>query len=352
MLALILACGRWTRLWPLSRESKPKQFIKLWNKSFIQNTIDYYSSIVRSDSFYISILEKQIENLKSSLFNDIEDEKIIFWDVNAKENLSNILISIYSLINKWVSKSENIIMSWSDVFIKDWEKLLSYIKTWTSYIENNPRKILLCWISPDYPTSNFWYIETEKRSSNWFDTIFDIESFKEKPDKDLALEYVTSWNYLWNSWIFIFKLWFFWEECKSISPILCKEIKNSIINNEKFSIKKEFDIPVDTAIFEKSKNLSCIKLENIWWSDVWSFETYHDVLDKQSDNNVEINKWNWKIYEFNSKNNLVISWNKNVIINWLSNISVIENWSEIYIWNIKESWSIKQLINKLPKDLK
>ena len=86
MLALILACGRWTRLWPLSRESKPKQFIKLWNKSFIQNTIDYYSSIVRSDSFYISILEKQIENLKSSLFNDIEDEKIIFWDVNAKEN--------------------------------------------------------------------------------------------------------------------------------------------------------------------------------------------------------------------------------------------------------------------------
>lgn len=318
----------------------------------MQNTVDYYSSLVKQENFYISILENQIWNLNSSLNYDIGINQVIFWDPNANENLSNILISIFSLINNNTSLSETVVMSWSDVFIKDKKKLVTYLEKWIKYNESNQDKILLCWIKPEKAIAGFWYIETSKTSEKEFDSIFELKSFKEKPNQLLAEKYVKSWNYLWNSWIFIFKLWFFWEECKLILPWLCKEIEDSFKENKKFSISKKFDIPVDTAIFEKSKNLSCMRLENVWWSDVWSFTSFHKIWKKCKNKNIKIEKSKWKIFSFNSNNNLIISEEKNIIVNWLSNIVVIENWSEIYIWNIEESSSIKNIVNSIPKEMK
>ena len=350
MLALLMACGRWTRLWPLSRENMPKQFVELWDKVFIQNIVDIYKPLVWESGFYISILKDQISNLKSSLDFDINNDRIIYGDKSANENLSNILISIYSMLKSWVSEKETIIMSWSDIFIKNQSTFLLQLKSAISFVENNNDKILLCWIKPEFASTWFWYIETEIDSIvSW---IFNIKSFKEKPDKVLAQKYFESWNYFWNAWVFVFKLWFFWDKCKQLIPEICKNIEESINKWEEFNISEKDDIPVDQAIFEKSNSLVCLWLEGVWWSDVWTFESFYNICKTDEDDNFKKVSWKWEIFTFDSQWNLIISENKNIIVNWVSGLVVVENKWEIFISNMKKSECVKQILSKLPRKIK
>ena len=321
-----MACGKWTRLWPLSTGSKPKQFISLWDKTLINHTQVRFSSL--NPITYYSILEDQIDNLNSSLTNKPKKENILFWDPKAKENAINILLSLKSLINKGISLDTSIIMTWSDIYIDENDKFLDSTKKALSFIEDNPKHILLFGIKPDTPSTSFWYIETEKNS-----IVSPVVSFKEKPDINLAQEYFKKWNYLWNSWVFAFKLWTIWNEILELLDI----------ENWALDISKIPDIPIDKLIFEKSNKLSCIKLENIWWSDVWSFKSFHEL-------SLKLNNQKWtnylaendsKMHTINSNWNFISTSSSDIILCWVNDLVIIEKKWKIYVMNKNDSKSIK-----------
>lgn len=349
MKLLIQACGKWTRLWPLSKEKKPKQFIEINWEAFIKKTKNRFLKFLKSekDVFY-SILKNQEENLIESIWN-VEKKQIIFWSEKAKENSPNILIAIYKMLKSWIDENEDIIMTWSDLYFDNEEKLTKQLKYGIDYIKENPEKILLTGIKPTESSDSFWYIECWNKLAK---KVFEIESFKEKPNKEKAEEYFKKWNFLWNWWIFIFKLWFFWKESERLNPEFCKLIKE-VIDNEKDYLELDsnnFDKPIDKLVFEKSKNLACIKIENSWWNDVWNFESLHSLSKKDESLNCII-KWKNQVIAKNSHWNFIQAKWKNIILNWVNELVVIEDWENLVILNKKDSKWLKELTKNLPESI-
>lgn len=348
MKLLIQACGKWTRLWPLSKEKNPKQFMEINWESFIKRTQNRFDDFLdsKNDIFY-SVLENQKWNLEK-IFWEINWNQIIFWNKIAKENISNILISLYLMLKKWINKNENIIMTWSDLYFENEEKLKNELKKWINFLDKNPEKIILNWIKPTKASEEFGYIECWKEIS---ENIFSVENFKEKPDKINAKKYIEKWNYFWNWWIFLFKLWYFWEEAEKLCPKLCELIKKSIDENLDYSeiIWTNFDEPIDKLIFEKSKNIVCLKVENSWWNDVWNFEALHFLSEKNKDWNY-ISKKNKEIIAENSTWNYIKSETKNIILNWINNLVIIEDWDNLIILDKNDSKWVKKLTKKLKEN--
>ena len=345
MKLLIQACWKWTRLWPLSKEKKPKQFMEINWKTFIKRTKNRFNDFLESENdIFYSILGKQKKNLINAVWK-VNHDRIIFWNKKAKENISNILISVYTMLKNWIDKNENIIMTWSDLYFENEKNLQNDIQTAIHFLEKNPDKIILSWIEPTEASESFWYIECWKEISK---NIFEIDNFKEKPNKQKAEDYLKKWNYFWNWWVFLFKLWFFWEEAEKLCPELSKIIKETIDENKDYweFIWNNFDEPIDKLIFEKSDKLRCIKIENSWWSDVWNFESLH-LLSEKDENWNYISKSKNKVITQNSTWNYIKSESKNIILNWINNLVIIEDWNNLVILDKKDSKGLKELIEKV-----
>lgn len=304
---LVAACWKGTRLWPLSIASKPKQFVNLGDISLVRLTSDRFR-LPKEDVFYLTLPQYQ-EILLSQCQTD--SNQIVYGDPNAKENFKNIRAWLNQMASKWVSLNETIILTWSDNYIANHDKFLTYINEWLHYIDENPWQILLYACKPSKPSTQFGYIECSDLCWN----IKKVISFREKPDLKTAQIYLDKGNYLWNMGTFIFKLGNILDIIDSLCPWN----------------PKDYDKPIDKVIFEKCSNMACYCTQDIWWNDVWTFESFYEVSPKDKD-------WNsvyWCAEFRNAQSNLVVSESKNVVIEWLNNVVVIEkNWI-VYIRQLK-----------------
>jgi len=336
MKIVILAGGKGTRLFPLSRENYPKQFLKLFgNKSLFQETLlRFFPEIPPDDIFILTnesykfLLKEQLEEIGVQ----IPKENVLY------EPISRNTAPAIALISKFLTEilgnpEEGLLIVPSDHFIAPKEKFLELVKKGEKAIFQG--FIVTFGINPSYPSTGYGYIEVGKPVLT--DT-YEVVKFHEKPSLEKAMEYLKTGKYFWNSGIFGFTPKTIYGEFKNSHPQIYAFIEKYPFNEFLEHYSELPDISIDYAVMEKTKKAVVIPAY-LTWSDVGSWDAVYDLAGKDERGNA----LRGKVIAVDTKNSLVWS-NKELIITLgVENLIVVETEDTILITERGKSQEIKKL---------
>jgi mannose-1-phosphate guanylyltransferase len=357
MYAVIMAGGSGTRLWPMSRESKPKQLHKLISdKTLLQETYERLSKAVPLDKIYISAIPKFVDEIKSQLPNVPIENYII--EPCPKNTTPAFAYIATKLLEK--DPDATIATIASDHMIRNTDAFIETVKTCQKVIEKYPDHLVAVGINPDFPSTELGYmrIGSEKcRVDNR--QVFNIEQFTEKPDLETAKGYVRSWSHLWNGAYYFFKAEQILKWIEQYRPKVIEVVNeiHEIEKNDK-SIVAESRIKalyntldkeqIENAIVEDSKfNKFLAVPADLGWSDIGTWQTLSDVLLDNYSTHI-ISRGNH--VDIGSKDSLVYANEKLVATMGLENIIVIDTDDVLFIADKTKANNVKDLLSKLRDD--
>jgi mannose-1-phosphate guanylyltransferase len=333
MQAVILCGGAGTRLWPISRQSSPKQFAQIFNnKSLFQLTIERNLELV--DGFIIVVNEKQLSLCKSQITKDVLLKTKFIIEPCARNTAP--AISLAALL----SPDDTILILPSDHLIRNQSAYKdSIIKANTFAQDNN---LVTFGITPTYPETGFGYIESNGN---------DVSSFKEKPNIDLAKKYIEQGNYFWNSGMFCFKSKVFLDELNQHRPDIHQACLNTfkashVDTNIHYAQLSDMKLipaeSIDYAVMEKSKSVKIVPAD-LSWSDLGSFDSLYNELEKDDNGNT----FSENYIGHESHNNLILN-NKKLITTFnVDDLIIVETDDAILIGKKGESQNVKKIVETL-----
>lgn len=331
--AIILCGGSGKRLWPLSRENNPKQFLFIDNKlSLFQQTILRAAEVVLEKNIYVVTNEEhkyiaidQIKNLH------LKDNVNFIFEPQAKNTLAAISFATKHIFSK--NPDSSIIVLSSDHLINNTQKFISTIKDAFTEAEND--QFLLIGIQPDKPSISYGYINLEKNTNK---KSMSVLGFREKPDLKDAKKYFKE-GYLWNAGIFLFKSNLFFQELSIHQSYLYKLLYEEYLSIDQFYDQCE-SVSVDYGLIEKIKHLKVIKA-TFSWSDLGTWDSISSSRKADRFGNV----FSDNVVQQSTKNTYVYSNKQTVALCGIENLVVVSTSDAVLILNKNNSENIKELVN-------
>ncbi|OGI10688.1 MAG: mannose-1-phosphate guanylyltransferase/mannose-6-phosphate isomerase [Candidatus Margulisbacteria bacterium GWF2_35_9] len=333
MKIVILAGGSGTRLWPLSRKSSPKQFIKIFNnRSLFQETIErnkpHQFMVVTNETQYFLVVDQAAESKIKNLSYILEPM--------GRNTAPAIALACLKF-----DPEDIVLVTPSDHFIENVDNYRQMMKEAETLASDG--YLVTFGIKPSFPSTGYGYIESDGTN---------VLSFKEKPELALAKKYLEKKSFFWNSGMFMFKAGAYLNELKKNAPEIysksVKAIKKTITENNITRISEEnmMDIPsdsIDYAVMEKCKTVKMV-FADIGWSDLGSFDELSNVIPKDTDNNAVIGQH----LPLDSKNNLIISKTDKLISTiGVEDLIIIETDDALLVTKKGHSQKVKQIVEKL-----
>ncbi|WP_445715167.1 mannose-1-phosphate guanylyltransferase [Flavobacterium sp.] len=319
---VILSGGSGSRLWPLSRKSRTKQYIPIFDgKSLfeitIENNLNFCDAVL-----VVGNIDNYELSLKSLREKCGEDYQIIV-EAMPKNTAAAIAFSALS-----VDGEDLLLVTPSDHIIenkKDYHEAVQKAFEWAS-----KGNLVTFGIQPNKPETGYGYIQSNGD---------DVIAFHEKPDKEKAQDFLNKGNYLWNSGIFCFQAKTYLEELNRYRPDILKACKlvMEVKNSDFLDTIATGKIPsesIDYAVMEKSDKIKVVK-GTFEWSDLGSFEALFDYFSKNG--------------AYVKGSNLVIAETAHVELHGLNNVMVIQSKESILVMPISESQDVKRIYENLLK---
>lgn len=337
MLNILIMCGgTGTRLWPLSRDSLPKQFLNLTEEDLTMfqitclraKNINFDNLFVICNKEHIFLAKKQLDDLS------IKNYKIIGEPFGKNTAAVIACASLLSDINSDILVMSSDHMWTDDIFKTTVNEGMKYCK----------ESIVTFGIVPNYPETGYGYLHYKDNN---------LIKFVEKPSIERAKEYLENGNYLWNSGNFLFSNKVIKDEfkknAKDIHDSVEETIKNSdshlsefILDSETFNkVRSE---SIDYAIMEKYQNGKVVPYNGLW-SDIGSFKSLYDFKNKDIKNNV----LDGDIHCIDTTNSFIKS-NKLVTTIGINDLSIIDTPDVLFIGDINRSQEVKKFVNKFKED--
>jgi mannose-1-phosphate guanylyltransferase/mannose-6-phosphate isomerase len=326
MKSIILAGGVGTRLWPLSRQYYPKQFIPLDGQSLFQKT--YLRATRLSDPGEIFVVTNEIHqylvrNQIEELGYTISDDHLL-TEPEGKNTLPAISWAMQRI--RTLYSSATAVVFPSDHILGD--SALDQIRA----AEPLSRKYLVTFgIKPTAPHTGYGYIKQGKVISPGASV---VDEFKEKPDEKTAQEYVQK-GYLWNSGIFLLSTNCFFKELKKYRP----DLFNAFSEGNVADYRKLESVSIDYGLLEHSKRVAVMTLETEW-SDLGTFKALYDSELHDSEGNVGNAEY------FSAINNFVQAQGKRVGLIGVHDLIVVDTSDALLICDNRYTEQVKHLVNR------
>lgn len=344
MKIVILAGGGGTRLWPISRDAYPKQFLKIGsNSSLLQATVERALAVATPQDIFVATSDKYRllvkEQLKTQLGN-IWDNVIV--EPEGRNTAPAIALSLKSIEGCNSNKDDIVLVCPADHIIPDKDIFLKTCKQAEVFALQN--YIVLLGILPNQPETGYGYIK--KGESVPIDGYhgFQVERFIEKPTLELATQYVTSGDYYFNSGIFMFKASVFWAEIDKHSPDISTKFSlpySTLLQSFSAVPSRSFDY----AVMEKTDKAIVLPFP-AQWSDAGVWDSVWDLLPKNEQNNYIQGD---VILDENVKDCFI--WNNGQFIAaiGLENVLIVSTEDAILVAARKYGQSVKDLVARLEK---
>ena len=347
--AVIMAGGIGSRFWPMSKSSFPKQFLDILGtgETLIQQTFNRLERICPPENILI-VTNTNYKNLCLEQLPNVVESNILCEPAmrNTAPCVAYAAFKIQSM-----NEDANMIIAASDHIILKEDEFVRVTNDCLDIVAKND-VLLTLGITPSRPDTGYGYIQFSEDNLSGSKKARKVKTFTEKPNQELALNFLDSGDFLWNSGMFI------WS-AKSIALAYRKHLRdmhdifdegkqfyNTI--NEKEFIERVFpackNISIDYGIMEKSGNVYVYPAD-FGWSDLgtWGSLYSHLELDEYK-NTIQGNN----VMMYDSSDNLVkVSDDKLVVLQGLQGYIVVENEGTILVCKKEDEQKIKQFVADL-----
>ena len=284
MIAVIIAGGSGTRLWPLSTSTQPKQLLALTSeRTMVQQAYDRARKL--GDTIYVVTEASHAGALRAQL-PELPDEAFLIEP--GRRGTAHCIVLALDYINRHHNRTEPIAFIHSDHNVRDTQGFAHSFDT-AARISRERGCITLIGIEPTFPSTGFGYIQRD----GVIDVqagVYNVESFKEKPDYETAKQYVESGNYLWNCGYFVGSVDVFMNEMQRSAPDLWSNYQtlasiadfgSEAYNHAYLALDNQV---IDIALIEKAHQLAMVSA-SFDWMDIGNFKDLHDAVTKDEAGN-------------------------------------------------------------------
>lgn len=343
---VIMAGGVGSRFWPLSTTKYPKQFHDILGtgRTFLQQTFDRLAKIIPTDQIYVVTLEEYAA-LTLEQLPELTPDQIIGEPNGMNTAPSNLYASL--LIHE-KNPNANIVVAPSDHVILDETTFLKKLAFALEQSEANERLVTLG-IKPTRPDTGYGYIQFfhEKGAA-----IKKVKTFTEKPGEELAEVLYQSGDFLWNAGIFIWQSKSILNAFQQLLPDMYDAFQTGSSMDELRKNQEKIQqiysivqmISIDNGILEKAENVYVIP-SSFGWSDLGTWKSLYEQLDKNEDNNVIKGK---HVLAYNSKDSLIYTNQKKaIIVDGLENYVVVDTKNALLICPMEKDQTLKAFVSDL-----
>ncbi|MFT5724768.1 MAG: mannose-1-phosphate guanylyltransferase, partial [Bacteroidia bacterium] len=331
--AVIMAGGVGTRFWPVSRVDKPKQFLDILGlgESLLQMTYRRFSKIMPEEHIYIVTNEAYRDLIKAQI-PEINNNQILGEPI-AKNTAPCIAYACYKIASK--DPNSVVVVAPSDHLIMDNDAFYEQVNSGMTFAEKHNALVTLG-IKPSRPDTGYGYIQFQEKEEE--PGVHLVKTFLEKPNVELANQFVDSGDFLWNAGIFIWSInaviAAFDQHLPEMAELFSAESGAYYSTEESKFIERVYpacqNISIDYGIIEKSDNVYVLPSE-FGWSDLGTWKSLYDVADKNLDDNVIIGN---TVELSSSTGNLVVSTkDKLVVLEGVNDLFILDTDDALLICN-------------------
>jgi len=350
ILPVIMAGGSGSRLWPMSRELYPKQFLKLHGEwSMLQETILRLDGVSMREPLVISNEEHRFV-IAEQLRQINKLSKNIILEPVGRNTAPAIALAALKAVGE--GDDPILLVLAADHVINKKEVFHQSIIEAEKYA--NAGHLVTFGIVPTHPETGYGYIHRGEAVSPGSELAYKVNRFVEKPNYDIAESYVNSGEYYWNSGMFMFRAKKYLAELKKYRPDILQKCIESISSaecgHEFTSIPQHIfsecpDDSIDFAVMEKTADAVVIGLDADW-SDVGSWSALWDVSEKDQNGNA----LNGDVYAYNVQNCYVNSEEKLVALVGVENLAIINTKDAVLVVNKDQVQDVKKVVDFLKSE--
>ena len=347
ILTVVLSGGAGTRLWPASRESHPKPFMKLADgQTLIEKT---YARAKKLGSDVLTVTNRDYYFMSRDEKERVGATGSFLLEPFARNTAPAIALSA-KMIEATQGADTVMLVLAADHLIADQEGFASAVDEATKLAAQN--YLVTFGIVPTAPETGFGYIERGEAlgSGN------KVARFVEKPDLETAKAYVSSGKYLWNSGMFCFKAGIFLAELAKHAPEVAKAVDAcwaamQPLNNAAMAeipaelFKSAPDISIDYAVMEMSDKVAVVP-GDFGWSDIGSWNAIRDLIEPDADQNRVLGE---AIF-VDSTNTFVQSEDRLIATVGINDLMIIDTADALLVAHPDKSQDVKKVVAQLKKD--
>ncbi len=287
--AVVMSGGRGERFWPCSRRERPKQFLKLLGEcTLLERTIRRLSAVFPAERIIV-VTGAGYVKLSRETLPMLPPENII-GEPDGRDTAPALVLAAALVESRG---GEAMAVFPADAAIQDEAEFASVIKSIMVRLEKDMRKLYTVGIRAAYPAECYGYIECGSAVESGEAGFFNVRSFREKPDRKTAEEFLRKGGYYWNGGIFIWTTEFFREKLALHAPDMAELLENIRADiacgkfeerlPERYSNCRK--ISIDYALQEKAGD-TVVREGDFGWDDVGSFPALRNHLAGDENGNV------------------------------------------------------------------
>lgn len=346
IVAVIMAGGKGERFWPKSRSNMPKQFLSLTDdgKTMIQHTVERIRPLAEIEDILV-VTNKNYAGLVKEQLPEIPQENVLL-EPKARNTAPCIGLAATYIQKKY--KDAIMIVLPSDHLIKFNGIFINTLKDAIQVAQQDENMVTIG-ITPNYPETGYGYInfgEQKPGATN----IYKVERFVEKPNLELAKEYLDSGKYLWNSGMFVWKTSTILKQFEKYIPSIYQgllNIEEAIgTQREMDTLEKEFSEftpeSIDYGIMEKAESIYTLP-GSFGWDDVGSWL----ALERFNRSNEDGNVVSGNVISIHTKNAIVQGSDKLIATIGVENIIIVDTPDATLICAKDSTQDVKKVIENL-----
>jgi mannose-1-phosphate guanylyltransferase len=347
IVPVILAGGQGTRLWPMSRSARPKQFLNLLGDSSLfqqallrASDVRYSAPIIVTSSDYRFIVAEQAQEIGIS-------PGAILLEPSSR----NTAVAIAAAALAAVAENPDAI-----IHVLASDHAIEIDENYINAIDSAARVAATGWlvtfgIQPTRPETGYGYIEA---GDTLADGVRKVKRFVEKPAADRAQAMLEAEDFSWNSGMFMLGAANFLAECQQLSPETYAAAANAFgaakkdldfLRLDDVAFSAAPDISVDYAIFERTTKAAVLPV-SFSWSDLGSWDAVWSAHAKDGEGNVRIGSSTLS----NTSNALIFTDKAHVVVEGLDDVVVIASEDAIFVGRLSQSQKVGALTKRLRAD--
>lgn len=347
--AVIMAGGIGSRFWPMSKTAYPKQFHDVLGtgRTLIQMTFDRFKDICPDENIFV-VTNEIYKELVLEQLPGISDQQVL-CEPSRRNTAPCIAYACYKIRD--LNPNANVVVAPSDHLILKEAVYTETIYTAIEQARANSSLVTLG-IKPSRPDTGYGYIQFIEDDATVSEGVKKVKTFTEKPQLELAKEFLNSGDFYWNSGIFIWTLESIIAAFEAHLPevdALFKEGEGKYNTGEERAFINEIypvckNISIDYGIMEKAKNVYIV-LSDFGWSDLGTWGSLYTHIEHDKKENAVVGK---NVMLYDSENNIVkVPNEKLVVIQGLTDYIVVESDDTLLICKKEDEQKIKQFVSDI-----